>query len=113
MWYDGAPTSCRRFASILARIGELEMNRQDAGEPHAGYVRSAHCSLLRRVITIARAHGRILDAAQLHGDLAKLTIASLVRGIVTKAVLRANLVGDLRKGRARVLQTGGCEILSA
>src|SRR5688572_20082233 len=65
---------------------------------------TAHCSLLRRVITFTRAHLRIFHAANLNANFSKLAIARLVRRIVAEAVLRADLVCDLRKCRARVPQ---------
>ena len=74
---------------------------------------AAYCSLLRRVITFARPNLRIFHAAKLHGDFAELAVARFVCRIVAEAVLRANLVGDLREGRARVLQRGRREILAA
>ena len=59
-------------------------------------------SLLRRVITFTRAHLRIFHAAHLNSNFAKLAVASLVRRIVAEAVLRADLVRNLRERRPRV-----------
>src|SRR5437870_3412972 len=67
---------------------------------------TAHCSLLTflgRVIAIARAHARIFHATQLDFDLAKAPVTSFVRRVITEAVLRADLVSDLREGSTRIL----------
>lgn len=73
---------------------------------------SASTSLLGGVITFACAHLSVLNAAKLHGDLAKLTIPSLVRRIVTKAVLGADLVRYLCESRAGILQSRRGKILA-
>src|SRR5262245_4231733 len=66
---------------------------------------SENSSRLRSVVPVPRAHAAVLHSAHFDFDPAILTIASLVRWIVTQAVLRADLIGDLSKGGPRFLQT--------
>ena len=60
-------------------------------------------SLLRREISIPRAHAGAGDAAHLNFDLPVAAVASFVGWIVTQTVLSADLVGDLRERAARLL----------
>src|SRR5918912_4110841 len=71
-------------------------------------------SSFRRVIAFACADLCASgDAAHFDADGAKATVARLVRRIIAEAVLRADLCGDLRKGRARIAQIGGHEITAS
>src|SRR3981081_2413241 len=70
-------------------------------------------SLLRRKVSLACPHAGVFHAAHLDFDLTKAAVASLVRWIVAQAVLRANLVGNLRKGGPRLLRAAGGESFSS
>src|SRR5436309_5561481 len=79
---------------------------------HRSYVTGIRAvSLLWRVISFARAHLRILYAAQLHADLSKAAVAILIRRIVTEAVLGSDFVSHLSECRARVLKSHRRKIL--
>ena len=69
-------------------------------------------SLLRRVVSFARAHLRILYSAKLHSDLSEAAVAGLIRRIVTEAVLGSDCGSHLGECRARVLKSGRRKILS-
>src|SRR6185369_16270539 len=59
--------------------------------------------LFRRVIAVARAHsGFVFYAAHFEFDGTILSIARFVAWIVTQTVLRADVLGHLRKRSARV-----------
>jgi hypothetical protein len=59
---------------------------------------------LRRLVTFSSAYFILPGhAANFHLDAAKLSVTVFVCRIVTQAVLRADVIGDVRKRRARIL----------
>src|SRR5688500_15216733 len=71
------------------------------------------CSPLRCVITFARAHLRILHAANLDADFSRLAIARLVSRVVAEAVLRADFIRNLRERGARIAQCSRGKVSTA
>src|SRR5690349_8531582 len=63
--------------------------------------------LFRRVVAVARAYDcYVFHAAHFEFDRAIFSVASFVGWIVTQTVLRADVLGHLRKRRARIGECG-------
>src|SRR3569832_1380504 len=63
--------------------------------------------LFRRVIAVSRAHcGFVFHAAHFEFDRTIFSVASFVGWIVTQTVLRADVLGYLRKRSARICKRG-------
>src|ERR1041385_5186592 len=71
-------------------------------------------SALRSKVSFPRPHlGLLFDASYFNANRAKLAVTIFVRGVITQAVLRANLIGDACKSGPRILQTVGDEVSAA
>src|ERR1051325_3753147 len=70
--------------------------------------------LFRRVVAVARAHDCfVFHATHFEFDGTIFSVASLVGWIVTQTVLRADVLGHLRKRSARISERGGNDASAA